>query len=159
MLLHVMVLSLVFSNLVHAPCLGCATAMVRHLLSSKWWISSEIILHLFFVVSFDHHHCGWRPSPALPIATEPITSLILREDSAVSTAYLSFHFRPVIMAGCTLFTDQFWCASLCGHQAMMICAYFYVKVLKYFLLKRNELLYWWYYLELYWQSHNKSSQP
>ena len=104
MSLHVIVLSLVFSHLVYAPCLGCATAMVRRLLSSKSWISSETILRLFFVVSFDHHLCGWRPNPAFPVATEPITSFLLRENSAVSTACFSFHFRPVIMAGCAFFT-------------------------------------------------------
>ena len=102
--LHVIVLSLVFSHLVHAPCLGCATAMARCSLSSKSWISSKTILHLFFVVSLDHHLCGWRPNHALPVATEPITSFILREDSAISTACFAFHFRPVIMAGCALFT-------------------------------------------------------
>ena len=107
MSLHVMVLSLVFSHLVHASCLGCATAMARCLLSSKWWISSETILCLFFVVSFDHHRCGWRPSPALPVATELITSFILREDSAISTGYLAFHFQSVTMAGCVLFTSGF----------------------------------------------------
>ena len=36
---------------------------------------------------------------------EPITSFILREDSAVSTAYFTLHFLPVIMAGCALFTS------------------------------------------------------
>ena len=102
---YVMVLSLVFFHLVSAPCSGCATAMARRLLSSKSWISSETILRLFFVVSFDHHRCGWRPNPTLPVATKPITSFILREDSAVSTANFAFHFRPVIMAGCALFTS------------------------------------------------------
>ena len=105
MSLYVMVLSLVFSHLVHAPCLGCATAMARRLVSSKLWIPSKTILRFFFVVSFDHHCCGWRPNPALPVATEPITSFILREDFAVSTACFAFHFRPVIMAGCALFTS------------------------------------------------------
>ena len=109
MLLNVMVLSLMFSHLVHAPCLGCTTAMARCLLSSKWWISSETILCLFFVVSFDRHRCAW--SPALPTATELITSFILREDSAVFTAYSVSHFRPV-MAGCALFTSGSteWCS-------------------------------------------------
>ena len=105
MSLHVIVLSLVFSHLVHAPCLGCATAMAKRLLSSKSLISSETILRLFFVVSFDHHLCGWRRNPALPVATKPITSFILREDSAVSTACFAFHFLPVIMAGCAIFTS------------------------------------------------------
>ena len=105
MSLHVIVQSLVFSHLIHAPYLVCATAMAKRLLSSKSWISSEILLRLFFVVSFDHHFCGWRPNPALPVATEPITSFILREDSAISTACFAFHFRPVIMAGCALFTS------------------------------------------------------
>ena len=104
MSLHVIVLSLVFSHLVHAPCLGCATAMARRLLSSKWIIFSETILRLFFVASFDHHRCGWIPNLALPVATWPITSFILREDSAVSTACFAFHFQPVI-AGCALFTS------------------------------------------------------
>ena len=49
--------------------------------------------------------CGWRPSPALPVATELITSLILREDYAIYTAYLVSHFHPVIIAGCALFTS------------------------------------------------------
>ena len=105
MSLHGIVLSLVFSYLVYALCLSCATAMARCLLSSKWWISSETILRLFFVVSFDHHCCGWRLSLAFPVATEPITSFILREDSAISKAYLVSHFWPVIMAGCVLFTS------------------------------------------------------
>ena len=105
MSLHVIVLSLMFSHLVHAPCLDCAIAMARRLLSSKSWISYEIILCLLFVVSFDHQFCGWKPNPALPVATEPITSFILREDSAVSTACFAFYFRPVIMAGCALFTN------------------------------------------------------
>ena len=66
---------------------------------------SENILRLVFLVSLEHHHCRWRPSPALPVTTKPITSFILREDSAVSTAYSASHFRPVIMAGCALFTS------------------------------------------------------
>ena len=82
MSLHVKTLCLMFSHQVHAPCLGCATAMARCLLSSKWWISSETILCLFFVVSFNHHHCEWRPKLVLSVATEPIISFILREDSA-----------------------------------------------------------------------------
>ena len=106
-----MVLSLVLSHRVHEPCLSCIIAMARCLLSSKWWTSSETILCLFYVVSFDHHHCGWRPSPALPVATEPITSFILKEDSAVS-AYLMSQFWPIIMAGCALFTS--WSTELCS---------------------------------------------
>ena len=77
-----------------------------------WRISSETILRLFFVVSFNHHRFGWRPSPAHPVATEPITSFILREVSAVSTAYLASHFRLVIMAGCALFTS--WSTESCS---------------------------------------------
>ena len=50
-------------------------------------------------------------------------------------------------------------ARPCCNRAMIICVYFYAKVLKYVLLKWNELLYWLYYLDLYWQSQNMSSQP
>ena len=59
--------------------------------------------HSSFILC-DHHCCEWRPSPALPVATELITSLILKEDSTVSTAYLASHFQPVIIAGCALST-------------------------------------------------------
>ena len=94
---YVMILSLVFSHLVHALHLGCATAMARRLLSSKWWISSETILRGIFwppVVGADQDR----------VSHLPITSFILRENSAISAAYLAFHFRPVIMAGCALST-------------------------------------------------------
>ena len=104
MSLNVMVLSLVFSHLAHAPYFACATGMAWRLLSSKWWISFETILRSFFVISYDHHRCGWRPTPALSVATDPITSFILREDSLVSIAYLSFHFWIIIMAGCAKHT-------------------------------------------------------
>ena len=60
---------------------------------------------LFFIVDFlDHQRCGRRLRPALPFASVPIISFILRADSAFPTAIFAFHFRPVIMEGWAFFS-------------------------------------------------------
>ena len=81
MSLHVTVLSFALSYLLHAPCLYCPTAVATCLSSSKWWISSEIIFRLFILDSFDDKCLGWKPISALPFATMPIISFILRTNS------------------------------------------------------------------------------
>ena len=65
---HVIVLSLVFSHLVHASCLGCATAMARRLLSSKSWISSEIILSTTTLVGEDQIRLSQLPQCRLHLS-------------------------------------------------------------------------------------------
>ena len=66
----------------------------------------QTIFLLFIVDSLDHQRCGWRPRPALPFATVPIISFILRSDSAFSTAIFTFHFRPVITERWAFFTSR-----------------------------------------------------
>ena len=100
---HVTALSFALSHLVHVPYFLCLTTVAIHLTSSRRWISSKIIFLLFIVDSLDHQHCGWRPRPALPFATVPIISFILRDNSALSTAIFAFHFWPVIKEGWVFF--------------------------------------------------------
>ena len=97
----------VFTHVVHAPCFLCHTAVAIRLTSSRW-ISSKTIFLLFIVDSLDHQCCGWRPRPALPFATVPVISFILRANSAFSTAIFAFHFRPVITEDWAFYTNGSW---------------------------------------------------
>ena len=105
---HLTALSFALSHLVHAPCFLCPTAVAIRMTSSRWWISSETIFLLFIVDFLGYQRCGWRPRLALPFATVPIISFILRANSAFSTAIFAFHFRPVITEGWAFFTSRSW---------------------------------------------------
>ena len=78
--LEVIAVCFVLSYFVHAPCFLWPTAAAICVTSSRWWISSETILFFFLLIvdSLGHQCYGWRPRSALPFATVPIISFILR---------------------------------------------------------------------------------
>ena len=92
------------SQLVHCPCWGCWTAFCTFLESSLSRISLMTMSLFSFPSAFDHHFAVDDPSPLRSVWVCPITSLILRHSLASSTASTTFHFLPVFMVGCTVFT-------------------------------------------------------
>ena len=97
-----MVLSLVFSNLVYAPCLGCATAMVC------FPQNDESLPKQFFVYFL------WSPFTTTIVGeTKSGSPSCHRADYFYSfegrfcrlRCKFTSHFRPVIMAGGALFTS------------------------------------------------------
>ena len=59
---------------------------------------------LSFPSVFDHHFVTDEPRPLRSVWDCPITYLILRHSLASSIASTTFHFLPVLMVGCTVFT-------------------------------------------------------
>ena len=106
-LLHVTALSSALSYLVHVTCFLCPIAITICLTSLRRWISSETIFLLFIEDSLDHQWYGWRPRAALPFATVPIVSFILKANSEFSTAIFAFHFQLVITEGWAFFTSGY----------------------------------------------------
>ena len=101
---HVRDLCKALSQLGRCPCWGCWTAFWTFLESSFIRISLITMSLLSFPSVYDHHIVTDEPSPLRSDWVFPITSLILRHSLAASIASTSFHFLPVLMVGCTVFT-------------------------------------------------------
>ena len=101
---HVRDFCKVLSQLDHCLCCGCWTAFWTLLESSFSQISLITMSLLSFPSVFDHHFVTDEPSPLRSVWDCPITSLILRHYLASSVASTTFHFLPVLMVGCTVFT-------------------------------------------------------
>ena len=92
--LHVTALSFSFSHLVHALCLSYSCSKTPNFLKMM-----DFFRHHFSSVCRGFFWPPRRWMYAYSFTTLPIISFIQRANSAFSTAFFAFHFRPVITEG------------------------------------------------------------